>query len=95
MNFYVAGVRFHKLNTCIKEIEVGQKLTLEPEPTNKFDPNAIKILYKDIMLGYVPAKLAAEVLVSIELGKVECTVKQINPTKKPWERLKVSIEEGV
>ena len=29
-------------------------LTLVPEPTNKFDPNAIAVLYKGNVAGYIP-----------------------------------------
>ena len=94
MNFYVAGVKFHKLNTCIKEIKVGDELTLTPEPYNKFDPNAIKILYNNTMIGYVPAKLAAEVLASIETSYVRGIVEEVTPENKTWEQLKVRIEEG-
>lgn len=38
----------------IKEIEIDTKLTFEFEPDNPYDENAIKVLYNNICIGYVP-----------------------------------------
>ena len=92
--FYVAGVKFHELHTVIKEVEKGEILMMEPEPTNKYDSNAIKILRNGVIVGYVPAKLAASVLASMEVSSVTCVVTGIVPSAKPWEQLKVGIEEA-
>lgn len=37
------------------------RLTLVPEPTNPYDPNAVQIHHDGVMIGYVPRDLAAEV----------------------------------
>lgn len=39
------------LDMCLK---VGDTVALVPEPTNKFDPDAIKVVAGDIHLGYIP-----------------------------------------
>lgn len=91
--FYVAGVKFHELHTVIKEVRVGEVLTLEPEPDNSYDPNAIKITRDEVMLGYVPAKIAASVLASIEVGDVSCVVLEVNTDESPWKQLRVGIKE--
>ena len=101
--FYVAGVKFHQLKDCIDKIKVGETLTLVSEPENPYDPNAVAIKFYHVtetsdaeyMLGYVPAKFSAEVTALMEVFDVECTVKEINKTAKPWEQLKVKIAEEV
>ena len=98
--FYVAGVQHHKLHTCIKEISVGDVLTLTPEPSNRFDPNAIRIEYPslnqdtEIMLGYIPkakGDYSSKVSAALMIGNIHCEVLEINPGAKPWEQLKVGI----
>lgn len=49
----IAGIKFHDYLKDPK-LEIGERLTLVPEPTNPYDENAIKILHGDIFLGYVP-----------------------------------------
>ena len=92
--FFVAGVKFHELHTVIKEVETGERLTLEPEPTNPYDPNAVRIYRGEVMLGFVPKKFSAEVTAEIEIGSPYCVVTEVTPSAKPWNQLKVRIEEG-
>lgn len=103
--FYVAGVQHHKLHTCIKEINVGDSLILMPEPTNRFDPNAVRIEFAslnqgtEVMLGYVPSKkgdYASKISAALMIKSLRCEVLELNPEAKTWEQLKVVIfdEEG-
>ena len=101
--FFVAGVKFHNLDHCIKKIKVDDELLLVPEPDNKYDPNAIRIHYNtgvesvepDIMVGYVPKKYAPDVGALLATSdKVICKVFEVIPKNKTWERLSVTIEGG-
>jgi len=90
--FYVAGVQHHKLKTVIDKLSINDRLLLVPEPTNKYDCNAVKITYNGFMLGYVPAKFSPEVTAEFSLVDVLiCEITDLQPTKKPWEQLKVTI----
>ena len=97
--FYVAGVQFHELKHCINQIHADDELTLHPDPTNKFDPNAVEIIFEGEesvhMVGFVPAKqdLSAKISSLSEIMELKCTVLEITPTAKTWEQLKVRIEE--
>ena len=108
--FFIAGVQFRprpEIDAAAKQMEVGDQLGLVPEPTNKFDPNAVKIEYntetadgvESVFLGYVPKKFSSEVnaLLSIE-APIICTVDEVNPAAKTYEMFKVTIsipiEEG-
>lgn len=96
--FYIAGVKFHQLRSIISKLKEGDKFSLVPEPTNKFDPNAVRIEHldyeEDTMCGYVPKRFSSEVSAMITVGKhIECTITELNPKAEPWEMCKVVIEE--
>jgi len=92
--FYIAGVKFHSMPTIIKDIEVGESLTLIPEPANKYDPNAVRIMRSEIFCGYVPKKFSSEVASMLEVGvSLSCTVSAVNPSAKPWEMCEVVIKD--
>jgi len=105
--FFIAGVQFHdlpKVANAIKETfdNLGgyYNLMLVPEPTNKFDPNAVAIKCVEnntvVMLGYVPKKFSSEVSAMIEAGvELECLVTAITPSAKPWEMCSVVIKDVV
>ena len=52
------------------QLEVGQRLRLQPEPTNKYDQNAVAIIAPDgRQLGYVPRAFSQEMTEYIKNGK--------------------------
>lgn len=90
--FYVAGAKYHGLHTVITDLKEGDSLSLEPEPTNHFDPNAIKIKLGGIMLGYVPKKYSREVREAIDsYDEAICTVLEADPGADSWAQLKVIV----
>jgi hypothetical protein len=102
--FYIAGVQFRprqEIDYAAKELEVGATLLLLPEPTNKFDPNAVMILGclvdtdregVEVFLGYVPKKFSSEVSSMLGIGApVTCTVDEVNPSAKTYEMFKVTV----
>ena len=104
--FFIAGVQFRPkdvISKALKVMKVDDKLTLIPEPSNKFDPNAVQLVYEsfvdmyeeiDVFLGYVPKKFSAEISAMLEVGtELECVINSINPSAKPWEMCEVVIKE--
>jgi len=94
-SFYVAGVKFHDAYKCIDRMKVGDKLQMIAEPENKFDPNAIRLEFEDIMIGYVKGKISAEVSAATMYGRLDCSIIELNLEAKPWESIKVKITEVV
>jgi hypothetical protein len=92
--FYIAGVQHHLLSTVISKLSEGDELDLVPEPTNKFDPNAVKIEYKGVMCGYIPKKFSAEIagMLGIDTDLV-CEITKLDPSAKPWKQCEVIIKE--
>jgi len=104
-SFFIAGVKFRPrsdIDKAIKELKAGNYLELQPEPTNKFDPNAIKIGYNEetsdgvefVFLGYVPKKFTADVSADLEIGAdLECVVEEVNVSAPTYEMFKVVIRD--
>ena len=93
--FYIAGVQHHDSYKCQDAMAVDDFLNMVLEPTNKFDPNAVRLEFRDTMIGYVPARISAEVsaLVTDPENLWACKLIELNKDNKPWERFKVLIEE--
>ncbi len=79
--FFIAGVQYRgrDIVELVKGLEEGQILSLEAEPTNVYDPNAIKIIYEDDFgdthhIGYVPKVISSEISVAMELEPLICIV---------------------
>lgn len=49
-------------------IAIGDPLTLIHEPTNQWDPNAVKVFWKEQWIGYIPKDMAA--LIATEVPEV-------------------------
>lgn len=52
----VKGVQYGHFDSMEKLIDLEEEteVQLEQEPTNRYDPNAIRILVKGKLLGYIP-----------------------------------------
>lgn len=92
--FYIAGVQHRQgWQQNVKQLVEGQDLQLVPEPDNKYDPNAIKIMNGDIQLGYVPKKFSAEIVAAIDIyGEANCTLLHLNASAPAWESCEVEVE---
>ena len=94
-SFYVAGVQFRPKEDIAKVLgtmKANDTLVLEPEPLNKFDPNAVKIIQGEFFIGYVPKKFSSEVSAMLGLGApIICTVDEVNPAAKTYEMFKVTV----
>jgi hypothetical protein len=98
--FFIAGVQFHEMKNVIDDLSEGDNLLLVPEPSNKFDPNAVCIELvtwgdpPSVMLGFVPKKFSSEVAAALEVGKsLECVLVKLNKSAKTWEQAEVEIRE--
>ncbi len=94
INFYVAGVKFHKLYDIIERLKEGDDVQLILEPDNKYDKYAIRIEALDTMLGYIPRTLAIFVAAKIK-SKIALSAKiiQISPESESWTALKIKVKE--
>ncbi|MBK5720195.1 HIRAN domain-containing protein [Dysgonomonas sp. Marseille-P4677] len=92
--FYIAGFTYWNGLEAIESIRVGTKLLLEAEPTNGFDPNAVKIMYDNIMLGYIPREENEEISKFLQLGHnnlFHVFINRINLEAHPEKQISVVV----
>lgn len=94
-SFYIAGFSYWDGLDVINELKVGAVLNLEAEPTNVYDPKAVKILYNDTMLGYIPRTENREISKFLQLGHTDLfkvQIAQINLENHPEKQILVSVK---
>lgn len=65
----IVGSSFHAgASNWIAKLHVGQKLRLEREPTNRFDPNAVAVYIFQQCLGYLSRGVAGEIAPIMDAG---------------------------
>ena len=93
--FYIAGFTYWNGIDVFDEFKIGTSLQLEVEPTNGHDPNAVKILYQDTMLGYIPRDQNEEISKFLQLGYTglfTTKINRINPDAHPEKQISVVVK---
>ena len=93
--FYIAGVQHHDVYKVEDRLEEGSFLNMVLEPSNEYDKNAIRLEFFDVMIGYVPGKISAEVNAAILSPKLyTCKVISLDWDERSWKQIKVEIKEA-
>lgn len=90
----IVGIRYNNRDIVAREINIGDQLTVEREPENQQDPNAIKVLYKNQMVGYIPRDKTKLLLQEIDVGNLREAVAHSvsSPTDKyPYPRIQILV----
>lgn len=58
---HIAGTKHRGTDNYVKALAAETPLVLEPEPTNKYDPHAVKVIHDGRHIGYVPRDLSKDV----------------------------------
>ena len=69
--FNVKGTMFLSKKTIkmvAENVDSGDLLELKPEPSNKYDPHAVKVLYDERFIGYVEQESSEEISQLIKSG---------------------------
>lgn len=92
----LAGSQFHDLGEVVHQIRVGDSLTLQREPANPHDANAIRVLWQDRMLGYVPRRENRAIARAMDRGQpLLARVVALRPDASPWQRLRFEISAPI
>ena len=86
----IAGTSFNEIDKL--DISEGDELKLVREPNNKFDKNAIIVMWNMYKLGYIRKELAKDMAVAMDKGRVyKCFVSNITGGTKDKENKGVNI----
>ena len=93
-NFYIAGFQRYDGMLVLSDIKPGALLDMVPEPDNPYDPEAVKLEFNGVKLGYMSKEkngLAALLAFYGHDDVLECRVTQVNPEADPWKQVRVSL----
>ena len=92
--FSVAGVQYSDYQRVIKKIKLGEQVRFIGEPSNAFDKYAIRIEYKGVKIGYVPANSAQQHGLWSEHGAhsvIVGVITAVNSSNPTWHLITVQI----
>lgn len=93
-NIKIAGVKFRQkeLGELYGEDWNKLEISIVPEPTNKFDPNAIQIFAGQIHIGYIPALVAVHINELLNNGqKFECALVYLTEGRRGCRTGKIAL----
>jgi hypothetical protein len=88
----LAGFQFHAAEALFAQMQVGDRLALVREPDNPHDPNAIRVEWRQVKLGYVPRRDNPQVARQIDLGAaLEARISRLREARNPWDRIEFEV----
>jgi hypothetical protein len=83
----LAGFRYHAAAEVWHELRVGERLELAREPDNAHDANAVRVLWRGRLLGYVPRRENAALAWALERGtplraRISALAEHPNPARR-------------
>jgi hypothetical protein len=64
----LAGFRHYDGGEVLRDLKPGDRLELVREPDNPYDPNAVRVEWRGVKLGYVPRRDNAAVARQMDHG---------------------------
>ena len=101
MDCHVAGRMYHEADEVWEELKVGTLLKLERDKENRYDPDAVAIMYekKDestpYCIGYIPREDNETIAAFLDMGWTnifECRISILNPDTHPERQIYVTIK---
>lgn len=90
--FYIAGYQHHEGPTHEQQMRVGTDLGVAFEPENPYDAKAVRLVFQNAHIGYVPRRLNRTLATLHSQGApLTGRVIKINPDEPLWHRVKVEI----
>ena len=102
---HLAGRQYHDVDEVWEELHVGTLLELERDLDNRYDKNAVAVIYNqgldedtgerdDYLLGYIPSDENEEIAQLLEMGWneiFECRICKIKPEAHYENQIYLSI----
>ncbi len=88
----LAGFQYYEGKGLWDMMRVGDSLRLVREAQNPHDANAVRIEWRNEMLGYVPRKENADVARQMDHGApVKARIVRLTEARNPWQRIRFEV----
>jgi hypothetical protein len=88
----LAGSQYYAVSEVWTQIKPGDRLTLNREPGNRHDRNAIRVDWNGRQLGYVPRAENRAVAAALDRGeRLEARVSKLREAHDPWQRVEFEV----
>ena len=88
----LAGSQYHALARVWPQLRAGDRLTLEREPDNRHDRNAVRVDWNGQPIGYVPRAENRAVARALDAGEpLEARVAKLRDDPNPWRRVEFAV----
>ena len=96
---HLAGRQYYDVDEVWGELNPGMLLRLEREPDNRFDKNAVQVVYERnegdcFLLGYIPRDENKEIAALLDMGwdeVFECRLSKIMPEEHYENQIRLII----
>ena len=88
----LAGSQYYAVAEVWHLIRPGDRLTLEREPGNRHDRNAVRVVWNGQQIGYVPRAENRAVARALDQGEMlEARVARLRDDPNPWRRVEIEV----
>ena len=88
----LAGSQYYAVAEVWHLIRPGDRLTLEREPGNRHDRNAVRVDWNGQQIGYVPRAENRAVARALDQGEMlEARVARLRDDPNPWRRVEIEV----
>ncbi len=88
----LAGFQYYEGKDIWNMMRVGDTLQLSREPQNPHDANAVRVLWRNEMLGYIPRRENSDVARQMDRGApVKARIVQLKEARNPWQRIEFEV----
>lgn len=88
----LAGFQYYEGKDIWNMMRVGDSLQLAREPQNPHDANAVRVLWRNEMLGYIPRRENSDVARQMDRGApVKARIVQLKEARNPWQRIEFEV----
>ncbi|MCR5394382.1 MAG: HIRAN domain-containing protein [Bacteroidales bacterium] len=101
MDCHLAGRKYHDADEVWDQLKVGTVVRLVREADNRYDPNAIAVVYDDreqdeeFVLGYIPRDSNDQIAVLLDMGWTdifECRISRIDPNAHYEQQITLTVK---
>ena len=88
----LAGFQYYEGRDLWNMMRAGDPLQLLREPQNPHDTNAVRVLWRNEMLGYIPRRENSDVARQMDRGApVKARIVRLKEARNPWQRIEFEV----